>query len=240
MKIDDVYDFIDSLTEEEFYEYLTPESYYNTNLYYSICGDNLPPISKRNLLEIYFLLTENEDDIIQFVFEKMFEFENDEDIEDIEMNGLNWYIIIFYLADNLEYYDVYRRLKTSNKLNKKFVELIELNKEFDRKNYFIFNDVEYKESFYTKDITECVLLAADRDKEMNFEKIVKTKEFKSGNISFKKGDFILSNDFKEIEEQKGDFFDKIRSEFISVKRDIYLSSILNEGFILNFKDFINI
>jgi len=235
MKIDDVYNFIDSLSEEEFYDYLTPESYYNTNLYYSICGGNLPRISNRKLLEIYFLLTDNEDDIMQHVYEKMYEFQTDD--EDIEINGINWYIIIFYLAEILDYYNVYRRLKTTNNLNKNLVDLIELNKKFDRDNHFIFNDTDQRESFYSKDITECVLLAADRDKEMDFNEIIRTKQFKSGNINFKKGDYILYNEFKEIEKKDGDFYDKIRGDFLKAKRDIYISSLLNERIILRFNEF---
>jgi len=235
MKIDDVYNFIDSLSEEEFYDYLTPESYYNTNLYYSICGDNLPRISNRKLLDIYFLLTDNEDDIMQHVYEKMYEFQTDD--EDIEINGINWYIIIFYLAEILDYYNVYRRLKTTNNLNKNLVDLIELNKKFDRDNHFIFNDTDQRESFYSKDITECVLLADDRDKEMDFNEIIRTKQFQSGNINFKKGDYILYNDFKEIEKKDGSFYDKIRGDFLKAKRDIYISSLLNERIILRFNEF---
>ncbi len=240
MKIDDVYEFIGSLSEEQFYYYLTPESYYNTNLYYSICGDNLPQIPNRKLLEIYFLLTDNEEDIIEFVYEKMYEFQTfneDDNLEDLEMNGLNWYIIIFYLADILDYYNKYRKLNTTNKLNNKIVDLIELNKKFDRDKYFIFNDTEESESYYSNNITEFVLLAANRDKEMNFEEIIKTQKFHSRNISFKKGDLILFNDFKEIKEQKGSFFDKIRGDFLSIKRNIYISSVLNERIILKFKNF---
>jgi hypothetical protein len=235
MKIDDVYNFIDSLPEEEFYDYLTPESYYNTNLYYSICGDNLPRISNRKLLDIYFLLTDNEDYIMQHVYEKMYEFQTDD--EDIEINGINWYIIIFYLAEILDYYNVYRRLKTTNNLNKNLVDLIELNKKFDRDNHFIFNDTDQRESFYSKDITECVLLADDRDKEMDFNEIIRTKQFQSGNINFKKGDYILYNDFKEIEKKDGSFYDKIRGDFLKAKRDIYISSLLNERIILRFNEF---
>jgi hypothetical protein len=235
MKIDDVYNFIDSLSEEEFYDYLTPESYYNTNLYYSICGDNLPRISNRKLLDIYFLLTDNEDDIMQHVYEKMYEFQTDD--EDIEINGINWYIIIFYLAEILDYYNVYRRLKTTNNLNKNLVDLIELNKKFDRDNHFIFNDTYQIESFYSKDITECVLLAADRDKEMDFNEVIRTNQFQSGNINFEKGDYILYNDFKEIEKKDGDFYDKIRGDFLKAKRDIYISSLLNERIILRFNEF---
>lgn len=182
MKIEDVYNFIDSLSEEEFFEYLTPESYYNTNLYNSICGDNLPIISIRKLLEIYFLLSENEDDIINFVLEKMYEFSEYE----VEMNGLDWYIIIFYLAGFQNPYNIYTKINTTNKNNENLVELITLNENFDRNSDFIFNDTDSQESFYTKDLTECVLLVTDRDKQMNFEKIVKTEEFHSRNISFKK------------------------------------------------------
>lgn len=238
MKIDDVYKFIESLPEEDFYKYLTPESYYNTDLYNSICGDNLPLISRRKLLEIYFLLKENEDDITQLIFERMYEFSSAENEDDeLEINGVNWYILIFYLSGSSDYYDKYSKLHTTNKLDKKTVDLIELNDKFDRDNHFIFNDTEQRESFYSKDMAECVLLACDRDKKTDFEKIIKEQEFNSRNITFKKNDLILYNNFKEIKEQKGRFFDNIRADFLSTKRDISISSILNERFVLRFKDF---
>lgn len=239
MNINDVYEFIDSLDEEEFFEYLTPTSYYNTDLYHSICSKNLPSIQKRKLLEIYFLLSENEDDINQFIFEKMCEFSSDDDDDylEIEMNGLNWYILIFYLS-NCDYYEIYRRLKTSDSLNKEMVKLIELNKNFDRKNNFILNDTEQKESFWTKDLVNCVYLAVDRDKPVDYEKILSDENFKDRNITFKKGDLILFTDFKEL-KPVGEYFSRIKNEFTSTKRNLTLSKLFLESKVYTFGEFLN-
>lgn len=236
MSIDDVYKFINSLTEEDFYEYLTPASYYNTSLLHSICSDSIPKISNKNLLEIYFLLSENEEDILEVVYQKMLEHENDDD--DLELNGLNWYVIIFYLM-KWNFKELYRNLFVG-KTDKEKLNLIELNRSFDRKRYFIFNDTDTRESFWTESLTDCILLAANRDKEMNLEKIITDQKFVSNNISFSKGEFILFTDFKELETLTGEFFDPIKSEIVSIEREIKLSKILSERKVYTFSGFVEL
>lgn len=236
MSIDDVYKFINSLTEEDFYEYLTPTSYYNTSLLHSICSDSIPKISNKKLLEIYFLLSENEEDILDAVYHKMLEHENDDD--DLELNGLNWYVIIFYLM-KWNFKELYRNLFVG-KTDKEKLNLIELNQSFDRKGHFIFNDVDSQESFWTESLADCILLAVDRDKEMDLEKIITDQKFVSNNISFSKGDFILFTDFKEVEPLTGKFFDPIRSEIVSIEREKKLSKILSERKVYTFSNFVKL
>jgi hypothetical protein len=239
MDVQDIYDFIDSLDEDEFFEYLTPTSYYNTNLYHSICGKNLPKIGNRKLLEIYFLLSENQDDILSYVFEKMYEYQDEEEEDDdfeIEMNGLNWYVLIFYLAE-CDYYEIYRRLKTTDELNKEIVQLIELNENFDRENNYIFNDVDETDSYWTKNLLDCVYLAWNRDKVVDYKKVILEESFSQRSITFKKGDLILFKDFKELKPVEDNFFNRIKNEFIQVKRDLSLSKLLGEKIIIRFSDF---
>ena len=168
---------------------------------------------------------------MQIVYEKMIEFTEDDD--EVEINGLNWYVIIFYLL-NWDWKRLYDNLY-DGKDSYGIENLISLNEDFNRNDYYIFNDTDDHESFYSDKLEDCVALAADKDKEMYFKKISKNKQFELRNVSFKKGDFILYNDFKKI-QLNGKFYDDIKGEFRKYNRDSILSSILSENRILRFHE----
>ena len=64
--------YINSLSEEDFFKYLSPQSYYNTPLKYAFYS-NYTEIEPRYYLNLYFFMKENQDEISQMVFDKMFE-----------------------------------------------------------------------------------------------------------------------------------------------------------------------
>jgi hypothetical protein len=236
MKIEDIYNFIESLDEKEFFHYLSPESYYNSPLKYSICSNEFPKIETRKLLDIYFLLKENEDEILDLVANQVLNF-TDEDYE-IDQISVNWYILIFKLM-NWDWKKTYQNLKIG-KSSEYTEKLIELNENFDRKSYFIINDRDSEESLYTKDLCDAVYLLKDRDQRVNLEKVIKGESFESWNFTLKKGDYILYNKLKEIKisesDKKETFYQEIKKEFTKENRDLRLSALLGERRVVRFNN----
>jgi len=175
-------------------------------------------------------MKENQDEIAELVFEKMIEYVDINDEEDeIEFIGLDWKPLVSHFLEQKP-----GNLTTS----KKYIEkLIELNENFDRKSFYIINDYNEEDSFYTDKLVDCAYWFWNRDKPVDYEKLIKNEEFKYNGMSVKKGDLILFAYFKKIEPSNTDFYKSIQNEFNQYNREIKLNKLFNESRILNFKNF---
>jgi hypothetical protein len=237
MNINKIYEFIESMSEEDFFEYMSPTSYYNNTLIFSICSDQNPRIEKRKLLEIYFFLKENEEDISECVFEKLSEYlDIDEEIDNF---SVDWNILVFFLA-GLDYKKIVSTLKVG-KIDTTLEKLIQKNEDFDRKNYFILNDLNQEKSFYTEDLLAAIYYLLDSDRNFDIESLIKNPKFRDDYYSLEIGDLILSENFKKLERkdfrENSEFFSNIRSEYYKIKRTLSLDSLFENRKIIKFKNF---
>ncbi len=224
LNLEKIRNFVESMEEIDFHHYISPTSYYNTDLKHSICDKSLMGVPPRELLELYFFLSKNFDEISQIVFEKLYDLEDDE----VEMNGLNWYVIIYFML-GLDYKKLYDSLYSEVDAN--LLQLLNLNKNFNRDQYYIINDKGVESSYYCQSILQCYNYLVDTDESVDLNKLNNEKSFTGRNVTVAKGDYILYLRIEEYKERNISLRYLKKDRINKIKR----IRTTNEGIITKFK-----
>lgn len=196
--IDKVGKFFSELSDDDFFHYLSPFSYYNSGLKASITLKEIVDLSNgENLLKLYFELKDVEEEILEILYDEIQSRLDYDEYED-EQITIGWIPIIIYLLG--ERIEIYNSIKID--YDEEFSEIINVNESINRKNYWILNPTKESEipkiTFYSKEICEILCEFYDIVEISDIEKLFDSGKLINKKFSIERGGFILNKDIREI------------------------------------------
>jgi hypothetical protein len=232
--IEKIKKFIEGLSDDDFYNYMSPFSYYNSSLINSISIEKIVKLSNyNNLLKVYFELNEKEDLILEIIYDRIQSSELEYEEYDDEQITINWIPIVMHILE--------MPLSMYNEIlldyDRKLIKLIKLNESIDFENYYVLNTKGYfaNETYYSEKL-EYIVSKFGFPSLRYIDELYTKDEIRTENFNIKKGGFILNTNaikLDKITNPNSDFLKRL----IQLKRQKNIDLLFNERIITKFKRF---